>query len=440
MKKFIDLVDTSGMSDEEKKQWESVGSAIEKTAKGIVSDEINLDEFKKSLVDELKGMDEFKKADVSAFIEQKKFDDALKEVKDEIIKLKSATETGSSKKEQKVKSIEEQIIEQLKEYVTEDKGRKFVELKKACRETTGHTKEIFIEYDRKDAGTVMSGGVAPTVFGNVIDRVLSVDPRSLTVMRQVANVAGFEGREITYAEFVPGQGDAEWVPEAGLKPAMDSTLKENSAKVAKVALTSKLTEETISDLPQLVAEIQTELIYRIGLKEEEGILRGTGQDGEIKGILDSIPGFALANYQVKRANKYDAIVAAYTQIVSTSNMAYRPNLILMNPIDYALMQSEKDANGQYLRPFRVGDELIQGLRVNSTTAIEQGTFFMGDFNYLNIRDRSGMAITFGWENDDFTKNKVTMIGEKRLLTYIKSQYRTAFVYDLFDTVITAIGA
>lgn len=439
MKKFIDLVDTSGMSDEEKKQWESVGSAIEKTAKGIVSDEINLDEFKKSLVDELKGMDEFKKADVSAFIEQKKFDDALKEVKDEIIKLKSATETGSSKKEQKVKSLEEQILDQFKGYVSEENGVKVIDFEKACKESKGRTKTIEVEFATK-ADTVMSGGVATTVYGHVIDPVLSVDPRSLTVMRQVANVAGISGREITYAEFVPGQGDAEWVPEGGLKPAMDATLREKNVKVGKVALTSKLTEETLSDLPQLVAEIQTELIYRIGLTEEEGILRGTGQDGEIKGILDSIPGFVLANYQVKRANKYDAIVAAYTQIVSTSNMAYRPNLILMNPIDYALMQSEKDVNGQYLRPFRVGDELIQGLRVNSTTAIEQGTFFMGDFNYMNIRDRSGMAITFGWENDDFTKNKVTMIGEKRLLAYIKSQYRTAFVYDLFDTVITAIGA
>ena len=41
----------------------------------------------------------------------------------------------------------------------------------------------------------------------------------------------------------------------------------------KVALGAKLTEETLSDLPQLVAEIKAEIINRIGLAEEEGILR-----------------------------------------------------------------------------------------------------------------------------------------------------------------------
>ena len=136
---------------------------------------------------------------------------------------------------------------------------------------------------------------------------------------------------------------------------------------------------------------------------------------------------------------YDAIVAAYTQILSTSKMNYRPNLVLMNPIDYAMMQLEKDANGQYLRPFRAGDELIRGLAVETSTAIEQGKFRIGDFNYLNIRDLVQLTITFGWENDDFTKNLVTMIGEKRLMAYVKAQYKTAFVSDSFATVMEAIS-
>jgi hypothetical protein len=110
----------------------------------------------------------------------------------------------------------------------------------------------------------------------------------------------------------------------------------------------------------------------------------------------------------------------------------------MNPIDYAQMQLTKDVNGQYLRPFRVGDELIPGLRVEASTAIKQGELWVGDFNYLNIRDVWALTITFGWENDDFTKNLVTMIGEKRLMAYIKSQYKTAFVKDTIANVVTGI--
>ena len=82
--------------------------------------------------------------------------------------------------------------------------------------------------------------------------------------------------------------------------------------------------------------------------------------------------------------------------------------------------------------------MIPGLRVEASTAVKQGDIVLGDFNYLNIRDVWALTITFGWENDDFTKNLVTMIGEKRLMAYIKAQYKTAFVKDTIANVITAI--
>lgn len=247
-----------------------------------------------------------------------------------------------------------------------------------------------------------------------------------------------EDRSLTYAEFNPGEEEAEWVPEGGLKPMMSGTLAEVTINAGKVALGTKVTEETLSDLPQLVAEVRAEIINRIGLKEEEGILSGTGSGGQIKGIGSDIPTFSLTALKVEKPNTYDVIVGMYTQIVSMSNMAYRPNLVLMHPLDYAQMQLTKDVNGQYLRPFRIGDELIQGLKVETSTAIKQGDIWVGDFNYLNIRDVWVLTITLGWENDDFTKNMVTILGEKRLMVYIKKQYKTAFVKDKIATVIEAI--
>lgn len=433
---LMPVIDTKDMSEQEKKGWENLDKALNEVFLKAIKEEVNIDGFKKAVIDELKTMDEFKKVDIAEFVNQKKFDETIQEVKDAIISMKSAFEKSSTGKVT-LKTLDEQIEDQLKQFITIEKGIKTIDLKEACKQSPGHKKTIEIVLSTK-AAPVMSGGVATTVFGNVIDPVLSVDPRSLTIIRQYANVSTILGRSLTYPEFVPEVGDAEWVPEGGLKPSMKSTLAEHTVTVAKVALTTKLTEETLTDLPQLVSEIRTELLYRIGLEEENGILNGDGTNGNIKGLLSEIPGFALTGYSVEKANKYDALVAAYTQVISTSNMAYRPNLVMMNPIDYALMQSEKDLNGQYLRPFRAGDELIQGLQVTTSTAVEQGEYFMGDFNYFNIRDRVALSVTFGWENDDFTKNMVTMIGEKRLLTYIKKQYITAFVYDTFANTIAAI--
>ena len=59
---------------------------------------------------------------------------------------------------------------------------------------------------------------------------------------------------------------------------------------------------------------------------------------------------------------------------------------------------------------------------------------------MNIRDYVGLSITFGWVNDDFQKNQVTMVGEKRLLAYIKSNYKTAFVKGAYKTIKEAIDS
>lgn len=425
---FLKGIDIEKTDEATVEMLKSMGKVVDEAMSEYVKGTIDSKKMEDAIAEAIKGIDQ--KEELKSVKEQ------IAEVKECLVKMKGAFEVKNDKLE--VKSLEQQIEEQLKGFIaTEKNGAKSVDLKGACKAAPGYKKTLNLVIDSKAA--VASTGVASTI-GNVVDTTLSVDPKAQTVIRKFANVATVNGRSVTYAEFVPGEGDAAWVPEGGLKPSMDATLEEHTITAGKVALTVKLTEETLSDLPQLVAEIRAEIINRIGIAEEEGILNGTGEGGQIKGVATDMPGFSLGTFKIDKANTYDVIVAAYTQVVSVSNMAYRPNLVLMNPIDYAQMQLTKDVNGQYLRPFQVGDELIPGLRVEASTAVKQGELWVGDFNYLNIRDVWALSITFGWENDDFTKNLVTMIGEKRLIAYIKAQYKTAFVKDTIANVITAITA
>ena len=423
---FLKGIDIEKTDEATVEMLKSMGKVVDEAMSEYVKGTIDSKKMEDAIAEAIKGIDQ--KEELKSVKEQ------IAEVKECLVKMKGAFEVKNDKVE--VKSLEQQIEEQLKGFITTDKkGAKTVDLKGACQSSAGYKKTLNLVFDTK--ATVTSAGVAPTI-GSVIDNTLSVAPKAQTVIRKVANVASIGGRSLTYAEFVPGKGDAAWVPEGGLKPSMDATLSEKTITAGKVALTVKLTEETLTDLAQLVAEISAEIINRIGLAEEEGILNGTGADGQIKGVATDMPGFSLGTFKIEKANTYDVIVAAYTQVVSVSNMAYRPNIVLMNPIDYAQMQLTKDVNGQYLRPFHVGDELIPGLRVEASTSVKQGDIVLGDFNYLNIRDVWALTITFGWEKDDFTKNLVTMIGEKRLMAYIKAQYKTAFVKDTIANVITAI--
>ena len=437
---FLDLINTDGLSEEDKKRFETLdevlGEAFEKKVKGFLSDELKIDDLRKSIEDALKSLDDVKKESGKA-LDKDVFEKQMSAVNEALVRLKAATEVGHNG-EIKVKSVEEQLYEQLKDYIVQDgKGAMPLNLKDACEKSVGNKLQLNLVLNRKDATTIASGTLAPH-YGLEIDQNLSVAPRRESVIRRYANVSTTNARSLIYAEYTSKDGDAAWVAEGGLKPLMDATLTEKTVTAGKVVLGAKFTEETLSDFPSFVNEVQTEIVNKIGLKEEKGILDGSGSSGEIKGVASDMPAFSLSGFAVDRANMFDALVSAYSQIISTSEMAYRPNLVLMNPLDYAQMQLSKDLNGQYLRPFRYGDELIQGMRVETTTAVGKGEFIMGDFSYLNIRDLWALSITVGWENDDFRKNVVTVISEKRLMCYIKSQYKTAFVKDEFDTVIEAI--
>lgn len=426
--KFIDEEKTDPATVELLKKMQE---GLEEAGNKFLEDVVDVKAFNEKLNEVVKELDTKE--------ELKTLRSDLEYVGEKLLKLKAATERGAGGQLQ-MKSWKQQLEEQLKDYISTDKnGNKSIDLRKACQSSPGGKKTLELILDTKAVATIASGTLAPH-FGQTVDTDLSVSPRAQTILRSVANVSPISSRSLVYAEYQSKEGDAEWVPEGGLKPNMDAKLVEHTVQAGKVAITAKFTEETITDLPQFFNEVKAEMINKLGLVEEQGILNGTGSDGEIKGIASDMPGFSLTmTDKVARANMYDAIVACYTQIESTSNMAYRPNAVLLNPIDYMRMQLEKDVNGQYLRPFHMGDELVSGLRVIQSTAVELGDIWIGDWNYLNIRDYQSLTVTIGWENDDFTKNLVTVIAEKRLMAYIKSQYKTAFVKDTFDTVIEAIN-
>lgn len=435
--KFKDFLDTQGLSEDESKVFDTfskgLDSFMEALYKQYMEDQIDSKELKKSLDEATQSIEELK-SEIKGLADSKSVNDRLKEFGDTIVRIKAATEkTKDGKRE--IKSLGDQIADACKEFVVESNGIKRINVE-ALKEKGGVKFDVVM---KAASAPVMTTGGAPVAGGVTIDDQISVDPRKRASIRDLANVASISTPSVVYAQLKDVEGDAAWVPEGGLKPSMTAEVDTVSLTAGKIALTAKITTEVMQDIPQLEKEIEAEILNKIGLKEEDGIFNGTGSGGQIQGVGDSLPAFSLTGIEISKSpNMYDAIVAAYTQIVSTSNMAYSPNAIRMNPVDYANMQLTKNDNGDYIRPFKIGDELITGLRVVQNPNVPVGSFQMGDFRYLFIRDYVVLSLNFGWENDDFTKNLVTILGEKRMLAYIKSQYKTAFVADTFANVITAI--
>lgn len=423
---FLKSIDVEKTDPATVEMLKSMGQAIDSAMSDFLKDKIDSKGMNDAIAEALKGIDSKK--------ELESVKSQLSDVKETLVKIKGAMEK-SPEGEYVVKSISKQIEDACKGFIVTEGSIKRIDVSE-MKKKGGITFDLVI----KETPISMTTGGSPVAGGLTIDNEISVQPRKAYTLRDASNVAPISTTSVIYSEMKNVTGDAAWVPEGGLKPAMKAELDTKTVPSGKVALTATITEEVLEDIPQFEAEIRTEIINRIDKKEEEAILNGSGTGGEIKGVAADFPAFALTGIEVSKApNMYDATVAAYTQIVSTSNMTYSPNAIRMNPVDYANMQLTKNDNGDYIRPFKVGDELITGLGVIKDPNQAVGSFIMGDFNYLYIRDYKVLTIKLGWGDGDFQHNRVTLIGEKRLLAYVKSQYKTAFVADTFANVITAIA-
>lgn len=421
---FLKSIDVESADETTVKMLKAMGKTVDDAISGYLKDLIGKEDLKAKLDEAIKGIDKTE--------ELKSVKEQLSELSETLIRIKGAMEKNE-KGEMTLKSVSAQIEDQCKDFVRNVDGVKRLDVEAMRKKGFGG-----IDIVLKETPVSMTTGGSTVAGGITVDNEISVQPRKKYTLRSVSNVAPISTTSVVYAEMKNVTGDAEWVPEGGLKPSMKAELDTKTVNVGKVALLATITEEIMSDIPQFEAEIRNEIINKIDAVEEDGILNGDGTSGKIKGVAADFPAFSLTGLEVESPNMYDAIVACYTQITSTSNMSYSPNGILMNPVDYANMQLTKNANGDYIRPFRVGDELITGLRVIPDGNRPVGNFIMGDFGYLYIRDYSVLRIDFGWNNDDFSHDRITMRGEKRLLAYVKSQYKTAFVADTFDNVITAI--
>ena len=65
---------------------------------------------------------------------------------------------------------------------------------------------------------------------------------------------------------------------------------------------------------------------------------------------------------------------------------------------------------------------------------------IGDFTRLNIINYIDYSIRLGWINDNLINNLVTMVGESRFFTVVRSLDQNAFIYDDIATITGAIGA
>lgn len=356
-------------------------------------------------------------------------------------KLEAMTERGVAKKTRKVRHLGDAMS-----IAYEKNLAKIQDAVEKRQSITLDVKEMTINGDYEDANGNLGEGFALTTLDTEIDKV----PRPVKRIRQIANVGTTGSKFVTYIQqtqqpfgnFDPVLiGAPGFTAEGALKPSGEITYAEVSVEVKKIAGTIKVSKEMLADLAFVRSEINSELLESIEQGIDFNMINGTGVGSQITGLLNAgIPTYVSGVFAgvVPGANILDVIRILKAQVQGNNQ---EPTHVLLHPEDVAKLEISKSVSGEYTFPYWMnGQLLVSGLTIVATTNIATDTIVLGDFSKLIVKIREDVNLTVGYENDDFTRNMVTILAEARLVQYIKNNQLSAFVTDSITAVIADIVA
>jgi len=261
---------------------------------------------------------------------------------------------------------------------------------------------------------------------------------------ELVNVGTISSNLWEWVQQANKDGAAGMTAEGVKKNQIDFDLALASAPVRKVTAFIKVSKEMLDDVDLIESEINQELSEEIKLVIDAQVLSGDGTGQNLTGILENATAFAAGTFATGQANEVstpnnaDALRVAINQVMINQ---FQPNYILMHPSYVAAMDLAKATDGHYiLPPFSTNSNtVVKGIPIVSNTGITEGDFLVGDFTKSGVRFREGLVFDVGYENDDFTKNFVTILAEARLVHRVKSNYYGAFVTGDFAVAKAAIA-
>ena len=358
-------------------------------------------EFKKQ-VDDVKAIaEEFKgKQEHSDNISQSakdKADDALtklNEMKTQLTDLeqKAARRGSGGDDEQKSKTMGNEYVETA-------------EYKSAAEAEYKHISRVEL---KNTIGAAQVGKIIPaTNLG------LQLPNQMRLTIRDLLAGGSMSGNLLEYVQMNVFTNNAAVVAEGAAKPESGITFTDKDAKAVVIAHWLKVTTQMLSDAPALQSFIDNIMRHGLDIKLEQQILKGDGTSGNMLGLITQSTAYVPPAGAPATPNMFDVLRFAMLQVVLADDFA---NGHVLNPIDWALMETQKDANGNYIigNPQSQAVPTLWGLPVVQTAAMDAGKFLTGAFNTAaQYFERWGAAVQIGMQGDDFTSNKRTLLAETR---------------------------
>lgn len=275
------------------------------------------------------------------------------------------------------------------------------------------------------ATTNAAGSIGAGIQATRLPGILELPQRRLTV-RDLLSSGRMDGNTLEYVKEKGFNNNAAPVAEGAAKPSSDIQLELVTTSAKVIAHWMKASKQALSDMSQLSSLIDNRLIYGLAYKEEQQLLNGDGTGQNLHGIIPQATAYVAPTGAATASTSLDVLRLAMLQAVLAE---YPATGHVLNPIDWANIELLKDTTGRYIigNPQGTAAPTLWGLPVVATQAITSGNFLTGAFKLgAQVFDRWSAAIETGYENDDFTKNLVTILAEERLALAV---YRPeSFIY------------
>jgi HK97 family phage major capsid protein len=162
------------------------------------------------------------------------------------------------------------------------------------------------------------------------------------------------------------------------------------ANVRKIGTYFRISEEMLSDTPQLTSYLSARAPEKLLEVEDTQILSGSGTGSNLSGIITDATAFAAGGFAgaVEAANEFDVLTAALNQLALSN---YNADYIMLNQTDFHKILLLKGSDNHYIK-----DSVYQGLQptflgvpVVINSAIPTGDYLVGNFGMgtqLWVRD------------------------------------------------------
>lgn len=386
----------------------------------------------KTIKEKATEVDSLKKDILSA---KEDFDNFKKKAEEEAEKIKADREALT-------KVIAER--KQLATITAEGKKESFADMlmKGIQEDEAGWNK--FVRGEKKSFGMQLKAVADMTFagqFGSASQSVANVRPgiianpdRRLHV-RELVPQGTMNGSAFYYVkENGAGEGSIATVAEGATKPQIDIDLIEATAIAEYIAGWLRISRKMLADVAGMTAFLQSRLLEKLLLVEDEQLLNGNGTSPNLSGITDT-GNFTAASGAA--TVDVEQLVQAISQLEEAGRNATG---IVLRPSDFwGLALNKAAGSGEYDLPNLVtmdttGILRIAGVPVSRTTAMAEDKFIVGDFQQgAMLLVREAPAVEFFYEDGtNVRENKVTVRVEERIAFPIfGSDY---FVYGDFGNV------